>query len=86
MTLEAFQSKVALALTALAVAHVPILVVICWVLDQDPLANGVVAAALAAVPVAFLWLRRSLTVIAFTLAITLVGQTSLLVYAFSGHP
>jgi methyl-accepting chemotaxis protein len=30
--------------------------------------------------------RRSLTTIAFGLAVTLVGQTSLLVYAFSGHP
>ncbi len=45
-----------------------------------------VALALAAVPLAFLWARRSLTVIAFALAVTLVGQTSLLVYAFSGHP
>jgi methyl-accepting chemotaxis protein len=85
-TLEAFQSKVAVALTALAVVHVPILVVVCWVLDHDPLANGLVALALAAVPLAFLWARRSLTVVAFALAITLVGQTSLLVYAFSGHP
>jgi len=39
-TLEAFQGKVALALTALAVIHVPILVVVCLVLDHDPLANG----------------------------------------------
>src|SRR2546423_1737876 len=85
-TLEAFQGKVALALTALAVIHVPILFVVCWFLHHDPLGNGLVALALAAVPLALLWARRSLTVVAFALAITLAGQTSLLVYAFSGHP
>src|SRR5262245_51817336 len=85
-TLQAFQGKVALALTALAVVHVPILALICWLLGQDPLANGLVAFALAAVPAALLWAERPMIVIAFALAVSLVGQTSLLVYAFSGHP
>jgi methyl-accepting chemotaxis protein len=85
-SLEAFQFSIAQALTALVVLHVPILVLVCWLLNQDVLGIGLVALALAAVPIALLLTRRSLTTIAFGLAVALVGQTSLLVYAFTGHP
>ena len=85
-TLEAFQGKVALALTALAVIHVPILS--RGLLGPRPRSAGQRVGRIGAggCALALLWNRRSLTVIAFALAVTLVGQTSLLVYAFSGHP
>jgi methyl-accepting chemotaxis protein len=84
--LDIFQRTVARALAALAGLHVPILGLISWLLGKDVVANSLVALALAAVPITLMLTRRSLTTIAFGLAVTLVGQTSLLVYAFSGHP
>ena len=41
---------------------------------------------MAAVPALLLWMRRPIVPIAFAVAVALVGQTSLLVFAFSGHP
>jgi methyl-accepting chemotaxis protein len=84
--LESFQRTVAHALIALSMLHVPILGLIAWLLGQDVAANLLAASALAAVPAGFLWAGRPLTTIALALAVTLVGQTSLLVYDFSGHP
>lgn len=83
-SLDAFQQTLSRALTALAIVHVPILVMIAWTLNRGiwPIA----AIALAAAPLMAMVLRRSLKVIALALAVTLVGQTSLLVHAFSGHP
>jgi methyl-accepting chemotaxis protein len=84
--LDIFQRTVAGALAALAALHVPILGLISWLLGKDVVANSMVALALAAVPIVLMLTQRPLTTIAFGLAVTLVGQTSLLVYAFSGHP
>jgi methyl-accepting chemotaxis protein len=84
--LDTFQKSVARILTALAVLHVPIIGLICWVLGRDPWGYMLAALAFAALSIAFLALRRPITTIAFGLAVTLVGQTSLLVYAFGGHP
>jgi methyl-accepting chemotaxis protein len=84
--LDTFQRAVARALAVLAVLHVPILASICWLLDRDVLANGMAALTLAAVPIAFMLTGRSVTAIASALTVALVGQTSLLIYAFSGHP
>jgi methyl-accepting chemotaxis protein len=84
--LESFQRTVAHALIALSMLHVPILGLIAWLLGQDVAANLLAGLALAAVPAGFLWADRPLTTIALALAVTLVGQTSLLVYDFSGHP
>ncbi|HLH11898.1 MAG TPA: methyl-accepting chemotaxis protein [Methylovirgula sp.] len=83
---DAFQNSVARILTALAVAHVPILGLICWSIGRDPRLFMFAAAGLAALPVALSATGRPISVIAFALAVTLVGQTSLLVYAFSDHP
>ena len=44
------------------------------------------ALAFAAVPAVLQWMRRPITTIAFAIAVALVGQTSLLVFAFNGHP
>ena len=84
--LRSFQFTVAKVLTALGIAHVPMLAVICVLLDRNVVANSVACAALAVVPLALLYAGRSITTVAFAIAITLVGQTSLLVLAFEGHP
>ncbi len=85
-SLETFQNTVAKALTALAVVHVPVLVAIAGALGRDAWSFGLAALVFAAAPVLLQWLRRPVAVIAFAIAIALVGQTSLLVFAFSGHP
>jgi methyl-accepting chemotaxis protein len=84
--LESFQRTVAKVLTGLSAAHVPMLAVICALLGRDIAANALACAALAVIPIALLYAGRPITTVAFGLAITLVGQTSLLVLAFSGHP
>lgn len=84
--LETFQRTVALALTALAIAHVPILGLIAWWLGKSVVVNLASAAALAALPAIFMWAGRPMPTIALSLAVTLIGQTSLLVYDFAGHP
>jgi methyl-accepting chemotaxis protein len=84
--LESFQRTVAKVLTGLSAAHVPTLAVICALLGRDIAANTIACAALAVIPIALLYAGRPITTVAFGLAITLVGQTSLLVLAFSGHP
>jgi methyl-accepting chemotaxis protein len=85
-SLDAFQRTIARALIALAIVHIPILAVIAWILDREPWSVALVALLLAAAPVVATALHRPLKTAAFALAVTLVGQTSLLVYAFSGHP
>ena len=84
--LESFQRTVARALCILAATNVPVLGLISWALGQAVWANGFAAFAFAAVPVLLWSAGRPLTIVAFALAVTLVGQTSLLVFAFSGHP
>ncbi len=84
--LQSFQRTVAKVLTGLSVAHVPMLAVICALLGRDITANTIACTALAVIPIALLYAGRPITTVAFGLAVTIVGQTSLLVLAFSGHP
>lgn len=84
--LQSFQLKVARVLIGLGIAHVPMLAAICALLGRDVTANTLGCAALALIPIALLYAGRPISVVAFGIAVTLVGQTSLLVLAFSGHP
>src|ERR1700704_3029274 len=84
--LRSFQLTVAKVLTGLGIVHVPVLAAICAVLGRNVAANAIACAALALIPIALTYSGRSITTIAFGIAITLVGQTSLLVLAFNGHP
>jgi methyl-accepting chemotaxis protein len=86
ISLDAFQTTVARVLTALTIVHIPILVLIAWMLDRQIWSNGAIAALLAAAPIAATLMRRPVKTVAFALAVALVGQTSLLVYDLSGHP
>jgi methyl-accepting chemotaxis protein len=85
-SLIAFQLKVAYTLTVLAIVHVPIMAAVSWALDHEVMLVTGMGALLAALPVLFLSLKRPILWIALSLSVTLVGQTSLLVYALSGHP
>jgi methyl-accepting chemotaxis protein len=84
--LQSFRLTVAKVLTALGIAHVPMLMVICALLGRDIVGNTVACAGVALIPIALLYAKRSITTVAFGIAIALIGQTSLLVLAFSGHP
>jgi methyl-accepting chemotaxis protein len=84
--LDEFQRTIARGLIALAIVHIPILMAVAWALERDAWSVALVALVLAAAPIVFTVLQRPLRVVAFTLAVTLVGQTSLLVNVFSGHP
>ncbi len=85
-SLESFQRTVAQALTSLALVHVPLLGLIAWALGRDVRTITLAALLLAAVPAVLQWLQRPIFVVGLAVAIALVGQTSLLVFAFSGHP
>lgn len=85
-SLDALQNAMARALIALTIVHVPILAAIAWVLERPATSTVALATMLAAAPLALMLLRRPMIVIAFALCITLVGQTSLLVFLFDGHP
>lgn len=85
-SLEAFQRSVGKALTSLAWVHVLVLGLIVWALGRDVWSFVLVAFVFAVVPTMLQWMQRPLTIIALAIAVALVGQTSLLVFAFSGHP
>jgi methyl-accepting chemotaxis protein len=55
-------------------------------LGDNVVSNTIACAAFAVIPLALLYAGRSIPTVAFAIAITLVGQTSLLVLAFQGHP
>ncbi|AMN42540.1 methyl-accepting chemotaxis protein [Rhodoplanes sp. Z2-YC6860] len=84
--IQMFQAIVAKALIALAAVHVPILMVVAWALNRDIGATMLVATVLAAAPLLAWYLRRPILIVGLALAVTLVGQTSLLVYLMAGHP
>jgi methyl-accepting chemotaxis protein len=84
--LESFQRVVARALIVLAFVHVPCLILIRLVRGMDIAATGLVALALAVVPAVLFATKRPLMMVSFVLAVVLVGQTSLLVFAMQGHP
>jgi methyl-accepting chemotaxis protein len=84
--IEAFQTIVAKALIALALAHIPILVAVAWALGQDVTFAFLTATLLGATPLLAWRLKRPMKVIGFALAVALAGQTSILVYLFTGHP
>ncbi len=84
--LDGFQRIVARALIALCFVHVPVLMAVAWLLGHDIVSVGLIAASLAVLPWLLLRLDSTTPRIAFALSVALVGQTSLLVYAMSGHP
>ena len=84
-SIESFQAVVAKALIALALLHIAILGLIAWGLGQDILLAVVTSAVLASAPLAVWQFGRPMAIVAFAVAIALVGQTSILVYLFTFH-
>ncbi len=84
--LESFQHSIARLLTMLAFVHVPILAMVAWGLNSDVKTITGMALLLAAAPITARALGRPQRVVFIAIAVALVGQTSLLVYAFDGHP
>jgi len=84
--LENLQRTVAYALALLSLVHVPALVVLAWQLGYG--VTGVTGFSLlfAAAPMLLLITKRPIVVVAAALAISLVAQTSLLVFLMQGHP
>src|SRR5215218_173431 len=78
--LDVFRSTIARVLFALAFLHVPLLALITWALGRDPWPILLGAAACLFLPAVLSLLKRPMS------AVALVGQTSLLVFAFTGHP
>ena len=85
-SLDALQQTVARVLTALVMVHIPILAIIAWAIQRPVSPVTALAALLAAAPVAAILMKRPVIVVAFALAVALVGQTSLLSFIFDGHP
>src|SRR5215207_9326104 len=84
--LDVFRSMIARVLFALAFLHVPLLALITWGLGRDPWPILLGAAACLLLPAVLGVLKRPMSAVAMGLAVALVGQTSLLVFAFTGHP
>src|SRR4051794_20824613 len=84
--LDVFRSTIARVLFALAFLHVPLLALISWGLGRDPWPILLAAAACLLLPAVLSLLKRPMSAVAMALAVALVGQTSLLVFAFTGHP
>jgi methyl-accepting chemotaxis protein len=85
-SLESFQRTVAKALTGLAWIQVPLLGLIAWALGRDGWSFMFSAFVFAAVPALLQWMHRPITIVALAISVALVGQTSLLVFSFAGHP
>jgi methyl-accepting chemotaxis protein len=84
--LDTFQRVVARALILLCLVHVPLLMLVAWLLGREVVSTGALALMLASAPWLLFGLNRSITGVALALSVALVGQTSLLVYLMSGHP
>jgi methyl-accepting chemotaxis protein len=85
-TLNDFQVVITRLLTALAMLHVGIIAVVAWALGKPIGAVTGIAFLLGAAPLVTMLLKRPLSATFFALAVALVGQTSLFVYTFAGHP
>jgi len=85
-SLDELRKTVAFAQTAFALALVPVLAMVAHWVGKPVASTAAVAAVLALVPAAAIALKSSLRFTAFALAVALVGQTSLLVLLFAGHP
>jgi methyl-accepting chemotaxis protein len=85
-SLESLQKLFARVLVALALVHVVLLAAIAAALDRPIFATAAIAALLAAAPASALAMRWPLKLSAFAIAVALVGQTSILVNLFAGHP
>ncbi|HWV52058.1 methyl-accepting chemotaxis protein [Pseudorhodoplanes sp.] len=84
-SLASLQRTVAIALTALALVHVPVLVSLAWLRGHGVVGVGAVSLGLAFAPALLLMLGRPVMSVAAALTVALIAQSSLLVYLMEGH-
>ena len=84
--LDEVRQLVAKCLSGLAAIHVPVILALGLMLGADIGLVGVIAFLMAAFPLGMMALRRPSEVVGRALAISLVGQTALAIYLFTGHP
>ena len=84
--LEEVRLLVGKCLSGLAAIHVPVILALGLMLGADIGLVGVIAFLMAAFPLGMMALRRPSEVVGRALAISLVGQTALAIYLFTGHP
>ncbi|HKH33910.1 MAG TPA: methyl-accepting chemotaxis protein [Beijerinckiaceae bacterium] len=84
--LGSFHRVIARVLVALAFVHAPLLAGIASALGRDPWMIALGALVCAFVPGLMFKLHRPIWAVGMALAVALVAQTSLLVFAFTGHP
>jgi len=85
-TLEQFQHKIAVALTAVVWLHLPVLATTAAITGKAMLAPMAVALVLAVLPTLLLVLKRPPMAVSIALAIAMVAHASLFVYLLEGHP
>jgi methyl-accepting chemotaxis protein len=85
-SLEQLRKTVAYTLIGVTIAAIPILWLVAIALQRSAIAALAASTALAAAPTLFVALKRPMSVVTYAIAIALIGQTSLLVFLFSGHP
>jgi len=85
-SLEQFQRRVARLLIALAWVHVPVLALLSLLMGKQTGLIFTTALLGALLPTYFYYAARSIALIGIALAFTLVAETSLSVYIFTGHP
>ncbi len=84
--LGSLQRTVAYALALLSVIHVPVLVALAWWRGYSVTGVAGFSLLFAAAPIFLLLMKRPVVVVGAALAVTLVAQTSLLVFLTQGHP
>jgi methyl-accepting chemotaxis protein len=84
--LASFRLTIARVLVALSLVHAPLFWGIASALGRNSWMIGGSALVCAIVPALLLRLDRPIATVGMALACALVGQTSLLVFAFEGHP
>lgn len=85
-TLTDVRNRVARALIGLAFLHVPLIAFSVWFHGSDPVLPTAFALVMVAVAL-LLHARFGVAIVTrLVIAIVLIGQTSMLVYSFAGHP
>ncbi len=84
--LESFQRTIARGLIGLVMAQAVLIALVAFARDVDPITVSVLGLVFAALPALLARLRRPIEMLGLMLGVSLVGQTSLMVYVLRGHP
>jgi len=85
-TLDVVRQRVACFLLVLAFLHVPVIALTFWLRDENGLIPVAFAVVLAGGALLLYVTRGAVVLTQLFMAIALIGQVSLLVFSFAGHP